>query len=39
MASTTLFAPSVRVVQPAFIYSNGSGAVKVYFTLNYNTID
>ena len=39
MASTTLFAPSVRVVQPAFIYSNGSGTVKVYFTLNYNTID
>lgn len=41
MASTTLFAPSVRVVQPAFIYpnSNGDTTVRVYFTLNYNTID
>lgn len=39
MASTTLFAPSVRAVQPAFTYSSGSGTAKVYFTLNYNTID
>lgn len=38
MASTTLFAPSIRAVQPAFIYSSSSGTAKVYFTLNYNTI-
>ena len=47
MASTTVFAPSVRAVQPAFIYTkiireetqeviSVSGTVKVYFTLNYN---
>lgn len=41
MASTTLFAPSVRAVQPAFIYPNNDGdtTVRVYFTLNYNTKD
>jgi hypothetical protein len=38
MASTTLFAPSVRAVQPAFIYSSSNHTVRVYFTLNYNPI-
>ena len=32
--STTVFAPQVRSVQPAFIYNNGTGEVKVYFSLS-----
>lgn len=41
MASTTLFAPQVRAIQPAFPYpSDNSEAIKIYFTLSdYNTID
>ena len=39
MASTTLFAPQVRSVQPAFIYEGG-GTVKIYFNLSsYNIPD
>ena len=34
MASTSLFAPQVRSVQPAFIYDNNSGEVKIYFSLS-----
>lgn len=34
MASTSLFAPQVRSVQPAFIYNNNSGEVKIYFSLS-----
>ena len=34
MASTDLFAPQIRSVQPAFVYnkSSGTGTVRVYFT-------
>ena len=50
MASTTLFAPQVRAVQPAFVYkvdkdASGSitsvtGSVRVYFNLSsYNTVN
>ena len=34
MASTSLFAPQVRAVQPAFVYKNNSGEVKIYFSLS-----
>lgn len=35
MASTTLFAPQVRSVQPAFVYNkNSKGKVKIYFSLS-----
>ncbi len=34
MASTTLFAPQVRSVQPAFIYEGEEGTVKIYFNLS-----
>ena len=34
MASTSLFAPQVRSVQPAFIYDNNLGEVKIYFSLS-----
>ena len=34
MASNSLFAPSVRAVQPAFIYSDTQGEVKIYFSLS-----
>ena len=34
MASTTLFAPQVRSVQPAFEYNGSSGEVKIYFSLS-----
>ena len=42
MASTTLFAPQVRDVQPAFIYDieNKKGEVKIYFSFSaYNNIN
>ena len=41
MASTTLFAPQVRAVQPAFVYNAGeTSKVKVYFNLSsYNTVN
>ena len=40
MASTTLFAPQVRSVQPAFEYNGSSGEVKIYFSLSaYNKLD
>ena len=36
--STTVFAPTVRAVQPAFIYSEGK--VKIYFSFSsFNKID
>ena len=42
MPSTTLFAPSVRAIQPAFVYSSSdinSGKVKIYFSLSsYNKV-
>ena len=43
MASTSLFAPQVRAVQPAFVYDKekiNQGEVKIYFSLSsYNNID
>lgn len=41
MASTTLFAPQVRAVQPAFVYNKDSESkVKIYFNLSsYNTVN
>ena len=43
MASTNLFAPQVRMVQPAFVYDKdkmNQGEVKIYFSLSsYNNID
>ena len=39
MASTVLFAPQVRSVQPAFVYKNNEGTVKIYYTLSeFNSI-
>ena len=39
MASTSLFAPIVRAVQPAFIYNNITGGVDIYFSLStYNEL-
>jgi hypothetical protein len=38
--STIVFAPTVRTVQPAFIYSEGEGKVNIYFSLSsYNNLD
>lgn len=34
MASTTLFAPQVRSVQPAFVYNETTGSVKIYYSLS-----
>lgn len=34
MASTTIFAPVTRAVQPAFIYSGSTKKVKIYFKLS-----
>jgi len=42
MASTSLFAPIVRAIQPAFIYNTSAhkGKVKIYFSLSsYNNIE
>jgi hypothetical protein len=41
MASTTLFAPQVRAVQPAFVYNKeNESKVKIYFNLSsYNTVN
>ena len=42
MASTSIFAPQVRSVQPAFIYDNNNvnGKVKIYFSISsYNNWD
>lgn len=32
--TTTLFAPQIRSVQPAFIYTTNKGKVKIYFSLS-----
>ena len=34
MSDTALFAPQVKSVQPAFIYTNNTGAVRIYYALS-----